>query len=96
MISGAFGCTAGVRSTGTGTGGSGGSVVAAERYEFAPRAFAEIGWRNLFGKNRSVNLFNSLSLHTKDSTDLSGNGRSLDHPRLSPTGFTHFWAGFQP
>jgi outer membrane protein insertion porin family len=41
--------------------------VAAQRLEFAPRAFFEIGRRNLFGKNRSINVFSSISLHPKDS-----------------------------
>ncbi len=33
------------------------------RFEVAPRAFFEVGRRNVFGKNRSVNFFSSLSLH---------------------------------
>lgn len=37
--------------------------VASENIEFAPRASFEIGRRNLFGRNRSVNLFSSVSLH---------------------------------
>lgn len=37
--------------------------VAVERLEFAPRASFEIGRRNLFGTNRSVNVFASASLH---------------------------------
>ncbi len=37
-------------------------TVAAQRLEFAPRASFEIGRRNLFGRNRSVNLFTSGSL----------------------------------
>ncbi|MBS1818773.1 MAG: BamA/TamA family outer membrane protein [Acidobacteria bacterium] len=41
--------------------------VASEKLEFAPRASFEIGRRNLFGTNRSVNLFTSASLHPKDS-----------------------------
>jgi outer membrane protein assembly complex protein YaeT len=36
--------------------------VAVEQLEFAPRAFFEIGRRNLFGKNRSINLFTRISL----------------------------------
>ena len=36
------------------------------RIEFAPRAFFEIGRRNLFGKNRSVNLFTRISLRPRD------------------------------
>ena len=39
------------------------TASAAEQFEFAPRAFFEIGRRNLFGKNRSVNFFTSVSLH---------------------------------
>ena len=40
-------------------------------YEAAPRASLEIGRRNLFGKNRSLNLFGSISLHPKGSVDLT-------------------------
>jgi outer membrane protein insertion porin family len=36
--------------------------LAQTRIVFAPRAFFEIGRRNLFGKNRSVNLFTRFSL----------------------------------
>lgn len=38
------------------------SGVATERLEYAPRAFFEVGRRNFFGKNRSVNLFTRISL----------------------------------
>jgi outer membrane protein assembly complex protein YaeT len=48
--------------------------VAAEEVEFAPRAFFEITRRNLFGKNRSVNLFARVSLRPQD--DASGYGFS--------------------
>jgi outer membrane protein insertion porin family len=34
-----------------------------ETFEVAPRAFFEVGRRNVFGKNRSVNFYSSLSLH---------------------------------
>jgi outer membrane protein insertion porin family len=34
-----------------------------ERFEVAPRAFFEVGRRNVFGKNRSLNFYSSLSLH---------------------------------
>lgn len=40
--------------------------VVSEKLEFAPRASFEIGRRNLFGTNRSVNLFTSASLHSND------------------------------
>ncbi len=36
--------------------------AAVERLEFAPRGFFEVGRRNLWGKNRSVNLFARASL----------------------------------
>ncbi len=42
----------------------GGAV--SEQFEVAPRAFFEVGRRNLFGKVRSVNFFSSISLHPKD------------------------------
>ena len=38
------------------------SGVAAEQLEFAPRGFFEIGRRNLWGKNRSVDLYTRVSL----------------------------------
>ncbi len=37
--------------------------VAATSLEFAPRASFELGRRNLFGKNRSVNMFASVAEH---------------------------------
>ena len=36
--------------------------AAAERLEFAPRGFFEIGRRNLWGKNRSIDLYTRVSL----------------------------------
>ena len=47
----------------TGPGGQ-----AEERIEFAPRGFFGIGQRNLFGKNRSINLFTRVGLKTRDVT----------------------------
>jgi outer membrane protein assembly factor BamA len=46
--------------------------VANEELMFAPRAFFEVGRRNLFGKNRSVNLFTRISLRPKDETFVDG------------------------
>ncbi len=40
--------------------------TAGERLEIAPRAFFEIGRRNLFGKNRSVSLFTRISLRSDE------------------------------
>jgi translocation and assembly module TamA len=41
--------------------------IAAERFDVAPRAFFEVGRRNVFGKNRSVNLFSSVAFHSQES-----------------------------
>src|SRR5262249_35910688 len=41
---------------------------AGEVFEVAPRAFFEIGRRNVFGKNRSVNLYSSVALHPPHDT----------------------------
>jgi outer membrane protein insertion porin family len=39
---------------------------AVEQFEFAPRGFFQIGRNNLWGKNRSVNLFTRVSLRSRD------------------------------
>jgi outer membrane protein insertion porin family len=41
---------------------------ATDELDLAPRAFFQIGRRNLFGSNRSVNLFTSISLHSTHSS----------------------------
>jgi outer membrane protein assembly factor BamA len=38
---------------------------AEERFEIVPRAFFEVGRRNLWGKNRAVNLFTRVSLRSR-------------------------------
>jgi outer membrane protein insertion porin family len=43
--------------------------TAEDRLEFAPRGFFDIGRRNLFGANRSVNLYTRVSLRPKDPGD---------------------------
>lgn len=48
----------------TGPGGE-----AEERIELAPRGFFDIGRRNLWGKNRSVNLFTRVSIRPTDAAD---------------------------
>lgn len=40
-----------------------------DRFEFAPRGFFEVGRRNLFGGNRSINLFSRLSLRPRNEPD---------------------------
>ena len=44
-----------------------GGGVATEEFDIAPRAFFEVGRRNLFGKNRSINLFTSAAFHSQES-----------------------------
>ena len=48
-------------------------VAVRERFEVAPRAFFQIGRRNVLGKNRSLNFFSGLSLHPprEDSTSIT-------------------------
>ena len=64
-----------------------GGGVATEQLEFAPRAFFEIGRRNLFGKNRSINLFTRVSLRPQDSTipGVDGTGVSFSEYRVLGT-----------
>ncbi|MBE3099648.1 MAG: BamA/TamA family outer membrane protein [Planctomycetes bacterium] len=50
-------------------GPDGGQTV--ERFDFAPRGFFDIGRRNLWGKNRTVNLFARASFRSKDPTSVS-------------------------
>jgi outer membrane protein assembly complex protein YaeT len=67
---------------------TGADGVAEERIELAPRGFLEIGRRNLWGKNRSVNLFTRVSLRSTDVvTDESG--APLENPQTKP-GFNEF------
>jgi outer membrane protein assembly complex protein YaeT len=60
--------------------GEAGSAV--ERVEFAPRGFFEIGRRNLFGKNRSINLFMRGSLRERDATGEVSNRVGLNEYRV--------------
>ena len=44
------------------------STVAHNQLDFAPRAFFQIGRRNLFGKNRSLSFFSSVAFHSDESS----------------------------
>jgi outer membrane protein insertion porin family len=48
------------------------SGEAVEQFEFAPRGFFQIGRNNLWGKNRSANLFTRVSLRSRDVVLSSG------------------------
>ena len=61
--------------------------AAEQRLEFAPRASFQIGRRNLFGKNRSANLFTSVSLYPSDSRLFEGQSVSTSS---STFGFTEY------
>ena len=50
------------------------STTAVDQLELAPRASFQIGRRNLFGKNRSADLFSSVSLHPEDTGQSNGTG----------------------
>ena len=56
-----------------------------DELDFAPRAFFEIGRRNLFGKNRSVNLFASVAEHCNSSADRVPALGTYREPRLFDT-----------
>jgi outer membrane protein insertion porin family len=49
-----------------------------ENIEVAPRGFFEIGRRNLWGKNRSVNLFSRVSLRRRSYTEVDPSGADVD------------------
>jgi outer membrane protein insertion porin family len=57
-------------------------TIASEKIEFGPRASFEVGRRNLFGTNRSVNLFTSLSLHPSDTLPANSQGQATDTGRF--------------
>ena len=68
--------------------------VATERFEVAPRAFFEIGRRNVFGKNRSVNFFASFShpLDPEATAEYRGVG-TFREPRILDTAADGFLNG---
>ena len=81
---------------------------AVERLEFAPRGFFQIGRGNLWGKNRSVDLFTRVSLRRKNDpaelvADEEGNSLGLNEyralgtyqePRVLDTEWDGFITGF--
>jgi len=59
-----------------------GGGPAKERLEFAPRGFFEIGRRNLWGKNRSINLFMRVSARATDNADASQSNYGFNEYRV--------------
>jgi outer membrane protein insertion porin family len=79
------GVEGGTRLRPTGEGGT-----AEERFEFVPRGFFEVGRRNLWGKNRSVNLFTRVAFRARDVV-LSDAGLRLAEPaEESGAGFNEY------
>jgi outer membrane protein insertion porin family len=64
------------------------SGEAVEQFEFAPRGFFQIGRNNLWGKNRSVNLFTRVSLRSRDVV-VSSTGVELEQD-LDRYGFNEY------
>jgi outer membrane protein insertion porin family len=58
------------------------SGLAQTQIDFAPRAFVETTRRNLFGKNRSVNLFGRIGLHPNTIGTGSATSSGLSEYRL--------------
>jgi outer membrane protein insertion porin family len=58
---------------------------AEQKFELAPRAFVDLGRRNLFGTNRSANFFASVSLHPDASSSSSRLGYGLTEYRALAT-----------
>lgn len=58
---------------------------AQQKFDLAPRAFVDLGRRNLFGKNRSINLFASVSLHPQGLSSNSTVGSGFTEYRALAT-----------
>lgn len=84
-IGGGGGLEGGFRLRPTGENGQ-----AEERFELAPRGFFEIGRRNLWGSNRSVNLFTRVSLRNRDVVLDESGIRLADSLRDSRYGFNEY------
>jgi len=57
--------------------------VAAQRFDVAPRMFFGYGRRNLFGKNRSINFFGSVSLHLQNRAEFVTGPRLTEYRALT-------------
>jgi outer membrane protein insertion porin family len=64
--------------------------AAEERFEVAPRGAFGIGRRNLFGKNRSVNLSTRVSLRSRDTLPQGVTVPTLEQPIQSTRGFHEY------
>jgi len=56
-----------------------------ETVEFAPRGFFEVGRRNLWGKNRSINFFSRVSFRHRTDTTVSPTDPTVDSTATAAT-----------
>jgi outer membrane protein insertion porin family len=63
---------------------------AVERFELAPRGFFQIGRRNLWGKNRSVDLFTRVSLRSRDIPEAADGTGAIDLSNQGGYGFNEY------
>jgi outer membrane protein assembly complex protein YaeT len=56
--------------------------IAEQKFEVAPRMFVEYGRRNLFGRNRSINLYGSVSLHLQNQDAFATGPRFTEYRLL--------------
>jgi len=86
------GVEGGTRLRPTGQGGQ-----AEERFELVPRGFFEVGRRNMWGKNRAVNLFTRVSLRARDIVLSDDGQRFLEPADGSGYGFNEYrvWGTFR-
>ena len=63
---------------------------AEERFEVAPRGFFEVGRRNLWGKNRAVNLFARVGLRARDRVPPDSGTRSGGQVAEGGYGFNEY------
>lgn len=62
---------------------------AVERFELVPRGFFEVGRRNLWGKNRALNLFTRVSVRNRD-VGLTENGTPAPESTANGYGFNEY------
>ncbi len=65
------------------------SGLATETFEVVPRGFFEVGRRNLWGKNRAVNLFTRVTLRNGD-VGLNSDGTPASDGTANGTGFNEY------
>ena len=67
-------------------------AVAVEEFQFAPRGFFQVGRRNLFGKDRSLDLFTRVSFRPKGVSARSGESPTTTAADEGGYGFNEYLA----